>query len=174
MRQSRFTPVLSRRLYQSWDLSDTLLVYLFVHQKHQDGWTNLDQTFCGDSDYPGIEFRPKIFRLQPKRSEKTPFSLRCFTVLDNSAGEKKNRSHLISSKSSVFLVRFKTEIMSVLRKRPLGSEIRSPVQFGGRKKNQQISSHLNLLLWLGLFPVRFKTEIMSVLAKKNWKRSIFP
>ena len=111
-----------------------LFIYLFVRDKLQDGWTNLNQTFCGDSDYPRIEFRPKRFRLQSKRSEKSPFPLRSairspplsFTVLDSSAGGK-------------------------LKK---------------------ISSHLNLLWWLGLFLVKFKTEIMSVLAKKNRKKSI--
>ena len=71
-------------------------VYLFVRDKLQDGWTNLNQTFCGDSDYPRIEFRPKRFRLQSKRSEKSSFPVRSairspplsFTVLDSSAGGK--------------------------------------------------------------------------------------
>ena len=53
-----------------------LFIYLFVRDKLQDGWTNLNQTFCGDSDYPRIEFRRKIFRFQSKRSEKSPFPLR--------------------------------------------------------------------------------------------------
>ena len=51
-------------------------VYLFVRDKLQDGWTNLNQTFCGDSDYTRIEFRPKRFRLQSKRSEKSSFPVR--------------------------------------------------------------------------------------------------
>ena len=41
--------------------------------KLQNGRTNLNQTFCGDSDYPRREFRLKRFRLQPKRSEKSSF-----------------------------------------------------------------------------------------------------
>ena len=45
------------------------MVSLFVQQKLQDGRTNLNQTFSGDSDYPRRKFRPKRFRLQPKRSE---------------------------------------------------------------------------------------------------------
>ena len=72
--------------------------YIF---KLQDGRTNLNQTFCGDSDYPRIEFRPNRFRLRPKRSEKSPLPVRSeirsppimrnrtFTVLDSSAGGKK-------------------------------------------------------------------------------------
>ena len=55
---------------------------------------------------PRREFRPKRFRLQPKRSEKRPFPVRSsimcnrsLTVLGSSAGGK--NKHLISSKSSV-------------------------------------------------------------------------
>ena len=49
---------------------DGEFIYLFVRDKLQDGRTNLNQTFCGDSDYPRIEFRLKRLWLQPKRSEK--------------------------------------------------------------------------------------------------------
>ena len=46
---------------------------LICSAKLQNGRTNLNQTFCGDSDYPRREFRLKRFRLQPKRSEKSSF-----------------------------------------------------------------------------------------------------
>ena len=50
---------------------DSEFIYLFVRDKLQDSRTNLNQTFCGDSDYPWIEFRPKRFRLQPKEVKKS-------------------------------------------------------------------------------------------------------
>ena len=80
---------------------------LFVRQKLQDGQTNLNQTFSGDAHYPRRKFRSKRFRLQPKRSENSPFPVRfeirspplCVTEACSAGG--KTNTGLISSKSSV-------------------------------------------------------------------------
>ena len=102
---------------------------------------------------------------------------RSLTVLDSSAGGKKTQisCHLnLQWWLGLFLVRFKTDFVGPSQKEAKNIHFRSDLNDRRQrvKKNKQISSHLNLLWWLGLFLVMFKTEIMSVLAKTKWKISI--
>ena len=128
--------------------------------------------------------RKKVYFRSDLNFDRRIMHNRSFTILDSSVGGKKIMD--ISSHLWwwlwLFLVRFKTEIMSVLAKKKrkkvnfrsdlkLDRRIMHALQFNtvrGAEKIKGLSSHLNLLWWLEL--VRFKTETMSVLAIKKRKK----